>query len=345
MSILNFRYKVLFVFFLSLFFSSILNKFIIYLFNKYSILQPVRLGIPLNHEYKKKTPTMGGIVIIIVFLLFCFLYIKLNNFYIFWVFLCFIFNFIIGFVDDFLKIFIKNKQGLSIIQKIILQSCFSFFLIYLFLKYNNHILFNIPILNINLNFGCFNFLFLYFILVCLPNAVNLTDGLDGLVIIPLILNILFIMLLSFLSSNFYLSSYFKISYLSYAKNLIILCSVLLGSCISFLFYNFYPAKIFMGDVGSLSIGSLVGAMYIVLHKEFYLFFMGFLFFWEFFTVLLQVFFFKLFKKRVFLIAPIHHHYELKGFSEINIVLVFWFVSLIFFFISLLILIFNKNVYL
>lgn len=223
-------------------------------------------------------------------------------------------NFLIGFLDDFIKIFFKNCDGLSILQKFFLQNLSIFIFIYLMNFFNFFL--------VNNYYFVLYYLFLYILLFISINAVNFTDGLDGLVILPLILVFLFLFLVSLFSSNIYMSKILGINYIYYAKDLCILSIIMIGSCLSFFFFNFYPARIFLGDTGSLSIGSLLSGMFILLHKELYLIVVGFLFFIEFFSVFLQVLFFKFFKKRIFLMTPIHHHYELNNYSEIKIVSIF-----------------------
>ncbi len=324
-----------FSFFISLYFSNYYLAFC----KRYKIYQPIRKDINLDHCRKNNTPTMGGIIIIISIFLTSLLFLDWSNYYVILLFYVLFSNFLIGSLDDFLKVFFENSCGLSILNKYILQSFFSFIFIYLY--YGNNIFLNIiklPFFNKYINLGYLNFLLQYFVLVGSSNSVNITDGLDGLVIFPLILVSLFLFIISYISSNIYLSKIFNFTYLFYSEDLVILSVILLGSLLGFFWFNFYPAKIFMGDIGSLSLGSLIGAMFILLHKEFYLLIVGFIFVIEILSVMLQVFYFKFYKKRIFLMSPLHHHYELKGFNELEVVSFFWIISLISFFLSLLFLI-------
>ncbi len=332
----------IFVIFLFAFlFSFFLSKYFIMFFKRRDIYQSIRHEVPYNHHlFKQKIPTMGGIIIIITLLCFSFLYILPVNFYLLWVILYFVFNALIGFWDDYLKIFSIRKHGLTILQKYILQSIVTLVFVFIFTLENNVMknIIYIPLINYSINIGLCYPLLMYFILVGFSNAVNLTDGLDGLVVFPLILNVLFIIIISYISGNCFLSSFFKIKFLFYSKYILIMSSVLLGALLSFLLFNFYPAKVFMGDVGSLSLGALIASIFIILHKEIFLLILGFPFIIETISVILQIISYKFFNTRLFKITPLHHHFELQGFSEIKIVVFVWVFSLILFYLCLLILV-------
>ncbi len=324
-------------FFLSLISSFFLIKYFIYFLNKNNFFQKSRFIIPSNHILKKNIPTMGGLIILLCFFLIFFLFFyRIYNFDIFILFLFFIFNSLIGFLDDYMKCFILNSNGLSIFNKFILQSFTSFFYIYYLYKYsflNLNIFLNI--LNYKFNMKYFYFFLWYFILVGTSNSINITDGLDGLVIFPLILNFIFLLIICF-NEYFFIIDYILINYnyLIFIKYLIISISIILGILFAFLYYNFYPAKIFLGDIGSLSLGFILPAIFILLRKEFFLLLSGFIFIVEIVSVIIQIFSFNFFNKRVFLMAPLHHHYELLNYEEKNIVFMFWFISFISFLISL-----------
>ncbi len=328
-----FLIKVILSLFFSFIVSFLLIKYFLFFCNKYRIYGVVRK----NFISKKniKIPIMGGIIILINFLFFSFIFINLFDLNILMLILFFVFNFFIGFLDDLLKIYFQNNDGLSILQKFFLQNLFIFLYIFFLFFKNNYINYEkISFLNIYLE-SYFYCIIWYFLLIIGINSINFTDGLDGLVTLPLLLVFLFLFIISLFSSNIYLTSILNIPYIYYAKDLCIISSIMFGSCLAFFSFNFYPAKIFLGDTGSLSIGSLLSAMFILLHKEFYFFVIGFLFIIEFFSVLLQVFCFRFFKKRIFLMAPIHHHYELNNCSEIKIVSSFWIISFFSFFISIM----------
>ncbi len=331
-------------FFLSLFFSLFLSFFsihyLIFFFNKNKIFQVVRKNNSNKFFKKKYVPSMGGISIFLVFFFLMFFFVNIFDIHIFLLILFFILNFLIGFLDDFLKIYLKNCNGLSILQKFFLQNISIFIFIYFIIV--NNLYFDI---HENYYYRYLYYILWYFLLMFGINAVNFTDGLDGLVILPIILVFLFLFIVSLFSSNIYMSNFLGIKYIYYAKDLSIISILMFCSCLFFFAFNFYPAKIFLGDTGSLSIGSLLSAMFILLHKEFYFITVGFLFVIEFLSVVLQVLYFKLFKKRIFLMSPIHHHYELSNYSEIRIVVYFWIISLISLFFSILLFFFEciKNV--
>ncbi len=328
--------KILLSFFFSFFISFFLIKYFLIFCNKYNIYG-INRKININNKIikKKNIPTMGGFIIFINFILISLIFLNWYNISILILILFFIINFIIGFLDDFLKIYFKNNKGLSILQKFFLQNLSILFFIYFLVHKNIYVSFE-KIYFINFYYiNYFYYITWYILLVIGINSINFTDGLDGLVIFPLLLVFLFLFIVSLFSSNLYLSKFFNIIYIHYAKDLCIIISTMLGSCLAFFSFNFFPAKIFLGDIGSLSIGSLVSAIFIILHKEFYFFIVGLLFNIEFFSVILQIFFFKFFNKRIFLMTPIHHHYELKKCSEIKIVSSFWIISLFSFFISII----------
>ncbi len=350
---LYYIFKKLFFFYfllpliISFFISFVFTNFFINYLNRKKVFQNIRPLGPKGHEYKSNIPTMGGFIILFPFLFFLIFYFFFNfHNIIFFLFLYFFLNFLIGFFDDYLKCFRFNSNGLSIFIKFILQTLVSLlYVIYLynfFFKESNYIL---DILNFKFKFNYIYILFYYLFLFCILNAVNFTDGLDGLVSIPLILNFLFLVIIIFYYYyNFIFFNFYYVSnFLLFLKNLLIIISIIIGFLFSFLYYNFYPAKIFLGDVGSLSLGCLLASLFIILNKELYLFVSGFVFIIEFLSVFLQILFFKLFKKKIFNIAPIHHHLESLGYKEINIVIFFWFLSFLFFIFSLLILFYNNYV--
>ncbi len=333
----NFLFRILLAIFFTVFISIKLNNYFLFFCKKNKIYQFVRYNISKNHLSKVNVPTMGGLIIFISVFISFFLFVYLDK-YIVLFFFVILMNVIIGFVDDCFKIFYCNFKGLSIFSKIFYQSIVSIIFIYFF--YNNNVIMfnkiNIPILNKNIYIGIFYPILLYFIMISTTNSVNLTDGLDGLVILPVIFSLLFCLVVSLFSGNLYLSKILKIPYLYYSHELIVVNVIMLSALIVFFPYNFYPARIFLGDVGSLFLGSFISVMFILLHKELYLLIVGFLFVLEGFSVILQILYIKLFCKRVFLMAPIHHHYELKGFTEIKIVTWFWVFSFFSFLVSLLI---------
>ncbi len=292
----------------------------IYFFIKYMktrrLGQEIRKEGPSHHHSKRGTPTMGGLVIILVSFIVNLFLVGIHNFY--FLFLSFVlFSFaLIGFMDDYFKLVRKRNLGVSGKAKLFFQTFIVIF-IYLILKekglYQSFL--EIPFTNFKIEAGFFYLPFLWFLIVGSSNAVNLTDGLDGLVAMPLIL--IFLVLGGFSFCCLELPF----------KELIIIAAVFAGGLFGFLWHNFYPAKVFMGDVGSLAFGGLIAAWSVLLKKELLLGVIGFIFVLEALSVIFQVAYFKLTHgKRIFRMAPIHHHFELKGIPEPKVVVCFWIVS-------------------
>lgn len=306
--------------------------YIISYFKKLKKYQTIRKDGPKTHFYKKNTPTMGGLIVLISILIVIFLYCNLCNFYIWCVIGILIGYGLIGFLDDYKKIKFKNTKGLKILSKFFWLSIIAIIMInVMYFNLNNSIKIELVIPFYTKIFFKINYLYIflcYFVIVGTSNAVNLTDGLDGLAIMPIIFLSVGLGILSLCSSNIFFANYMNIPYLKKASELSILCAAITGSGLGFLWFNSYPAKIFMGDVGSLSLGGSLGMISILLHQEFLLLILGGIFVIEAISVILQVIYFKIRKKRIFKMAPIHHHYEIKGISESRIIVRFWIVSFI-----------------
>lgn len=301
--------------------------------------QIIRKNGPIRHFYKNQTPTMGGLFIIISILLSTVLYCNLSNIYVWYVISILIAYGCVGFIDDYKKIQYQNSQGLKLVWKYFWLSLIALCII-CFMYINNKNLFSsrliIPFFfqeYLKINY-LYIFLF-YFIIVGTSNAVNLTDGLDGLAIMPVIFLTCGFFLISLLSADINNFNYLNISFLKNSDELTILCAAIIGSGLGFLWFNTYPAKVFMGDVGSLSLGGSLGVLSILLHQELLLIIMGGVFVFETISVILQVLSFKIRKKRIFNMAPIHHHYEIKGLPESLIVIRFWIISLLLVLIGLI----------
>ena len=297
--------------------------------SQYQIKQTVRDDGPKTHLIKTGTPTMGGLLILGSFLISSLIWTDWHNVYV-WIILttAIIFGGI-GFLDDFLKIKYKRSDGLSAKQKYIAQSLGALLIgFWLFSQSAGEHQLTIPFVkDVYYSFGMVGFLILaYLAIVGSSNAVNLTDGLDGLAIMPVMLIAATFGIFAYLSGHYNFSHYLNIPHLSYSSEIVIICAALIGSSLGFLWFNTYPADIFMGDVGSLSLGALLAVIAISIHQELLLPIVGGVFVMETISVILQVGSYKLRKKRIFLMAPIHHHFEQKGWSEPKIIVRFWMIT-------------------
>ena len=306
---------------------------LIKLFSRNQISGPIRQDGPLDHIIKKSgTPTMGGLIIIIGMFSGTILWADLSNIYI-WVlvFVSLSLGFL-GFIDDLLKIKFENSRGLNSKLKFLGQLIIGIITLFILIKFSNHqYLLNLyfPFFkNLILQLGLFFIPFGLFVLIGSSNAVNLTDGLDGLATVPVMLVALSFTLISYVVGNSIFSDYLQIQYIPDVGELSIFCGSVVGSCLGFLWYNAPPAKIFMGDTGSLSLGGSIASVAIIVKHEIVLAIVGGLFVLETVSVIIQVISFKLTGKRVFMMAPIHHHFEKKGWAESTVVIRFWIIAII-----------------
>jgi len=311
----------------------IIGEPLIRIFQKNQISGPIRQDGPIDHIIKKSgTPTMGGLIIILGIFLGTFLWADLNNTYILTVIFVSISLGLLGFVDDLLKIKQKNSRGLNSKLKILGQIIISLIAMYILSMYSDHQFLNnlyFPFFkNLILPMGIFFIPFALVVIVGSSNAVNLTDGLDGLATVPVMLVALSYVLISYIVGNTIFAEYLKIPYVQNAGELSIFCGAIFGSCLGFLWYNAPPAKIFMGDTGSLSLGGSLAVVAIIVKHEIVLAIIGGLFVLETVSVIIQVLSFKLTGKRVFMMAPIHHHFEKKGWPESTVVIRFWIIAII-----------------
>ena len=317
-----------------LFFSLIFGNFII---NKLSNIQPtgqpIREDGPESHLIAKKgTPTMGGLLIILSVLVSTFLWADLRNSFI-WISIITILIFgIIGFADDYKKIKNNSSLGISSKVRISFQIIFGFFITYLIIinldsNISNSMTF--PFFkNLIIDFGIFYYLISIFIIIGSANAVNLTDGLDGLAIVPVMIVAMSFSFIVYISGNMLFSNYLLIQYIPGTGELAVFCGSLIGAALGFLWFNAPPAKVFMGDTGSLALGGSLGSIAIMCKHEILLAIIGGLFVLETFSVVIQVLIFKISGKRVFLMAPLHHHFEKKGWAESTIVIRFWIITIV-----------------
>tara|TARA_B110000114_G_scaffold178741_1_gene212192 strand:- start:40 stop:1125 length:1086 start_codon:yes stop_codon:yes gene_type:complete len=311
----------------------IIGEPLIKIFQKNQISGPIRQDGPIDHIIKKSgTPTMGGLIIILGIFLGTFLWADLSNIYVLTVIFVSISLGLLGFIDDLLKIKQKNSRGLNSKLKLLGQIIVSLIAIYILSEYSEHQFLNnlyFPFFkNLIFPMGIFFIPFALFVIVGASNAVNLTDGLDGLATVPVMLVALSYTLISYVVGNTIFAEYLKIPYVQNAGELSIFCGAIFGSCLGFLWYNAPPAKIFMGDTGSLSLGGSLAAVAIIVKHEIVLAIIGGLFVLETISVIIQVLSFKLTGKRVFMMAPIHHHFEKKGWPESTIVIRFWIIAII-----------------
>ena len=309
------------------------GPFINYLKSSPYFNQPIRSDGPLSHIIKKAgTPTFGGVLIIFSSILTSLLWADIKNIYVL-ISLFSILSFsLIGFFDDYLKIKYSNSSGFKAKYKFILQIAFSLMIVYLINISTDEDIRNILHLpfykNLIFDLGIFYIFFGIIVIVGTSNAVNLTDGLDGLATVPVILVALTFVLIAYLAGNINFSNYLKLSYIKETGELCIVLGSIIGACLGFLWFNAPPAKIFMGDTGSLALGAFLGTVSLITKHEIALLIAGGLFVLEASSVIIQVVSFKLFGKKVFRMAPLHHHYEKKGWEESTIVIRFWIISVI-----------------
>ncbi|MBL4661919.1 MAG: phospho-N-acetylmuramoyl-pentapeptide-transferase [Alcanivoracaceae bacterium] len=294
--------------------------------------QQVRSLGPKSHLSKQGTPTMGGALIIFAIIIACLLWGDLSINYI-WVSMYVLFGFgLIGWLDDYRKLVLKDSAGLSAGWKYTLQSLFGISaVLYLFffgdISLTTQMV--IPFIkDLDWPLGWLVIPLGYFVMVGSSNAVNLTDGLDGLAIMPVVLVAAALGVIAYLSGHSVFSHYLFIPYIPDTGELSIFCAAIVGSGLGLLWFNTYPAEMFMGDVGALSLGAALGIVAIITRQELVFFIMSGVFVMETVSVILQVGSYKLRKKRIFKMAPIHHHFELKGWPEPKVVVRFWIMALI-----------------
>ena len=301
--------------------------------------QPIRSDGPESHILTKAgTPTMGGLLILACFILATLLWVPLKNPYLWPVLLVAASYGAIGAVDDWLKLKKRSSDGMSGRQKLLFQVVAAFLASLILIQLSPEALrygVALPFVKDTLLYlGIFYVPFAILVIVGASNAVNLTDGLDGLAIVPVMIVATCFALIAYLSGNINFSNYLQIHYVPGTGDLATLCGALIGAGLGFLWFNAPPAKVFMGDTGSLALGGALGAVSVATRHELVLAIAGGLFVLETVSVILQVASFKLTGKRIFLMAPLHHHFEKKGWAESTIVIRFWIISVILALISL-----------
>jgi len=313
---------------LSLYFGPKLIKYL----QTMQIGQTVRDDGPQSHLSKSGTPTMGGILILASIVFSVLLWADLSNTYV-WVVIFVVVSFgLIGFVDDYRKVIRKDANGLIARWKYFWQTVAGLataLFLFWFAQSPDETSLIIPFVKDVLpQLGIFYVVMTYFVIVGTSNAVNLTDGLDGLAIVPTIMVAGAFGLFAYVTGHANFSDYLNIPHIPLTSELLIVCTSIVGAGLGFLWFNTYPAQVFMGDVGSLALGAALGVIAVLVRQELVLFIMGGVFVVETVSVILQVGSYKLRGQRIFRMAPIHHHYELKGWPEPRVIVRFWIISLV-----------------
>jgi phospho-N-acetylmuramoyl-pentapeptide-transferase len=317
----------------------LLGKWIISKLEQYEIGQVIRDDGPETHEEKEGTPTMGGVLILFAFFTSVIIWGDWTNPFLWIVIVTALLFSSIGFIDDYLKIKKQNSDGLSRRQKIAVQSISTILICIWLLSLNSKTIgaeLLIPFFkDLIIPLNAFGFLIVgWFAIVGGSNSVNLTDGLDGLAIMPVILISGALAVFAYIGGNYNFSAYLNMPFMPGTGEIFVVCAALIGSGFGFLWFNTYPAEIFMGDTGSLSLGAILAVIAIIVHQEILLILMGGVFVAETLSVILQIGYFKRTQERLFLMAPLHHHFEKKGLKEPKIIVRFWIVTLILVLISL-----------
>lgn len=305
---------------------------------QYKVGQSVRDDGPKTHLIKAGTPTMGGALILVSIAIATLLWGDLHNRFVWTVLIATLGFGIIGFVDDWRKVVYRNPKGLSAKEKYLWQTVVGFGAA-LYIWYTHTTPAETTLIfpffkSLSLRMGAASFIFLtYIVIVGTSNAINLTDGLDGLAILPAVLVSSALAIFAYVAGNLVFAKYLGIPYVPGAGELAVFCTALAGAGLGFLWFNAYPAEVFMGDVGALALGAALGTVAVIVRQEIVLFIMGGVFVMETLSVAAQVIYFKYTKKRygegrrIFLMAPLHHHYEQKGWKETQVVVRFWIITM------------------
>ena len=290
--------------------------------------QPIRTDGPQSHLAKRGTPTMGGLMILTAMTTSIILWMDLTSPYV-WACLFVTLGFgSIGFLDDYDKVRKASTAGVSGRTRLIGEFIIAAIASWIIIRQNGTHLYLPFISGVSIDLGYFYIAFAAFTIVAFGNAVNLTDGLDGLATMPVIIASVTFMIIVYLAGNVKFADYLGIPHVPGAGNLAIFCGAMIGAGLAFLWFNAPPAAVFMGDTGSLALGGALGSIAVVAHHEIVLGIIGGLFVVEAMSVIIQVFFYKRTGKRVFRMAPIHHHFEQLGWSEPTVVIRFWIISLV-----------------
>ena len=298
--------------------------------------QFIREEGPKSHQVKKGTPTMGGVLIVGAVFVSTLIWGNLLNGYV-WLCMGVLVAFgAVGFIDDYRKLTRKKNEGLKGRHKLLLQIIFALtagIVLLGFLNFDRQLYF--PFLkDVHPNLGWFYLILIVLVIVGTSNAVNLTDGLDGLASVPNVMAFMTYSIFAYIAGNSKIAAYLQVASVPGAGEVSVFCGAVMGAVLGFLWYNAYPAEIFMGDVGSLSLGASLGLVALITKNEILLILVGGIFVLETLSVITQVISFKLTGKRIFRMAPIHHHFELKGWAEPKVIVRFWIISMILAILSL-----------
>ncbi|WP_434631112.1 phospho-N-acetylmuramoyl-pentapeptide-transferase [Chromobacterium sp. CV08] len=312
--------------------SLLLGPWVIRKLTELKVGQAVRNDGPQTHLVKAGTPTMGGSLILLAITLTTLLWADLSNKYVWLLLAVMLGTGALGFYDDWRKVVYKDPKGVSAKFKMAWQSAIAigagvFLIVTAKLPASTELI--VPFVKtVAYPLGAVGFCVLtYLVIVGTSNAVNLTDGLDGLAALPTVLVSAGLSIFAYVAGHAVFSKYLGLPFIPGAHEVVVFCAAMCGACLGFLWFNAYPAQVFMGDVGALALGAALGTVAVIVRQEIVLFFMGGLFVMEALSVMIQVGSFKLTGKRVFRMAPLHHHFELKGWKETQVVVRFWIVTM------------------
>lgn len=316
----------------SLLIALIVGPILIRYLSQYQVGQTVRDDGPVSHLVKAGTPTMGGLLIVISIAFSTLCWADLSNRFIWAVIAVTLAFAVIGYVDDYRKVVRRDPKGLSARWKYLWQSVFALsaavFLFYSAETATETQLILPFVKTVSFNLGWLFIVLTYFVIVGSSNAVNLTDGLDGLAVLPTVMVAGALAIFAYATGNIRFAQYLGIPYVPGVGEVCVFCGAIVGSGLGFLWFNTYPAQVFMGDIGALALGAALGIVAVVVRQELVLFIMGGVFVIETISVILQVASFKLTGRRIFRMAPLHHHYELKGWPEPRVIVRFWIITFI-----------------
>jgi len=294
----------------------------------HQIGQSVRDDGPQSHLSKAGTPTMGGTLILIAIAASTLLWADLGNHYVWIILAVTLGTGVVGFVDDYKKLVMRNSDGISAKTKFLWQSVIGLTAALILFYYGETELIVPVFKDVNLDLGWFYVVLAFVVIVGFSNAVNLTDGLDGLAILPTVMVAGALGIFAYAHGNEIFASYLNFPFIKGTGELVVFCGAIVGAGLGFLWFNTYPAQVFMGDVGALALGAALGTLAVMVRQEIVLIIMGGVFVMETVSVILQVVSFKLTGKRIFRMAPLHHHFELKGWPEPRVIVRFWIITVI-----------------